>query len=91
MKGLGYKACLADPDVWLRPNVRESDGHKYYEYVLIYVDDILCVSQHQPHDVLKRIDKFFPMKAGWIGKPDFYLCAKVSKMQLANMVAAWWA
>jgi hypothetical protein len=58
MTGLGYKSCLADPDVWLRPNVHESDGHEYYEYVLIYVDDILCVS-HQPNDVLKSVSTSF--------------------------------
>jgi hypothetical protein len=29
------------------------------------------------------------MKAGSIGEPDFYLGAKVSKIQLANMVTAW--
>jgi hypothetical protein len=53
MTGLGYKSCLADPDVWLRPNVRESDGHEYYEYVLIYVDNILRSVSHQPNNVLK--------------------------------------
>jgi hypothetical protein len=39
--------------------------------------------------VLKQIDKFFPMKAGSIGKPDIYLGAKVSKVQLDNTVTAW--
>jgi hypothetical protein len=88
MTELGYKSCLADPDVWLHPNVCESDGHKYYEYVLIYVDDILCVS-HQPRAVLSRVDKFFPMKPGLIGEPDYYLGAKVSKVKLPNTVTAW--
>jgi hypothetical protein len=72
----------------LRPNVRESDGHEYYEYVLIYVDDILCVS-HKPKEVLQRIDKFFPMKPGSIREPDIYLGAKVSRVQLLNTVTAW--
>jgi deoxycytidine triphosphate deaminase len=88
MTELGYKSCLADPDIWLHPNVRESDGHKYYEYVLIYVDDIMCVS-HQPQAVLSRVDKFFPMNPGSIREPDYYLGAKVSKVKLPNTVTAW--
>jgi hypothetical protein len=56
--------------------------------VLIYVDNILCGS-HQPHKVLRWINKFFPMKAGSISEPDIYLGAKVSKVQLENGVLAW--
>jgi hypothetical protein len=44
MCNLGYTPCLANNDVWFRANVRATDGFEYYEYVLIYVDDILCVS-----------------------------------------------
>jgi hypothetical protein len=43
---LGYKPSRADPDVWIRPVVKP-DGFKYYEMVLVYVDDILCIS-HDP-------------------------------------------
>lgn len=35
---LGFKSSDADPDVWLRPAVKD-DGSKYYEYILMYVDD----------------------------------------------------
>ena len=30
-------------DVWLRPDVKFNDN-RYYEYVLMYVDDILAIS-----------------------------------------------
>ncbi len=46
MSDLGYKSCLADPDVWLKPQTK-SDGTPYYKYCLIYVDDVLCIS-HDP-------------------------------------------
>jgi hypothetical protein len=85
---LGYIPCLADNDVWYRANVRETDGFEYYEYVLIYVDDILCVS-HAAKEALKRINKFFPMKPGSIQAPDIYLGAKISKVRLPNQVEAW--
>jgi hypothetical protein len=39
---LQYCSSLADPDVWLRPNVK-TNGDTYYEYVIVYVDDILVI------------------------------------------------
>ena len=47
---LGYKSSVEDPDVWLRPDIKEKYGFKYWEYVLCYVDDVI----HRPHSI-KRI------------------------------------
>ena len=38
-----YVPSYTDPDVYMSPAVEE-DGCKYYEYVLTYVDGILCIS-----------------------------------------------
>jgi hypothetical protein len=38
-----FQSSMADPDVWLWAATK-SDGEKYYEYVLMYVDDILALS-----------------------------------------------
>ncbi len=43
LQDIGYKASLADADVWLRPAVK-SDGSHYYEYIFVYVDDLLVLS-----------------------------------------------
>jgi hypothetical protein len=59
---LGFKGCLADPDVWLRPACKP-DGTKYYEYVLIYVDDILVVS-HDPEKVMDMLSENYTLKKG---------------------------
>ncbi len=40
---MGYALTKADPDVWIRKAVK-NDGHAYYEMLLIYVDNILCIS-----------------------------------------------
>lgn len=37
MLELGYELYMADPDVWLK-KFTESDGTRYYEYRLLYVD-----------------------------------------------------
>jgi hypothetical protein len=66
MTNMGYKSCLADPDVWYHSSVRGTDNHEYYKFVLIYMDDILCMS-HDQKESTRRLDKFFPMKVGSIG------------------------
>ena len=88
MYHLGYKSCLADPDLWNKPDVREEDKYEYYLYVLLYVDDCLCI-HHSAEEELNKIDKFFMMKAGSIGGPDIYLGAKVKTMKMNNGVTAW--
>ena len=64
------------------------DGVEYYEYMLLYVDDCLCVSEY-PRKALAQIDKYFPMKPGSIGPPKIYLGAKVNKVNLPNGVEAY--
>jgi hypothetical protein len=40
---LNYMPLWVDPDVWLQPAVKVN-GFEYYNYVLCYVDDVLCIS-----------------------------------------------
>lgn len=88
MRELGFKPCKADADVWMRPETRPSDGFEYYSYVLLYVDDILCV-HHDAMSVLKKIGKFFPMKEGSVGDPELYLGAKLRQTKMPNGVVCW--
>ena len=85
---MGYKPCLADPDIWLKPMVRPDDGFEYYAYLLLYVDDCLAIN-HDATGALEELDKFFSMKPGSIGDPDIYLGAKLRRVQLDNGVFAW--
>jgi hypothetical protein len=43
MKHLGWHPCPADRDLWMKAATRPGDGVSYWAYILIYVDDILCV------------------------------------------------
>jgi len=60
---LGYNSCLAYPDVWFRP-AKKQDGFKYYEYVLVYVDDLLVLS-HQGEKTMKALQDFHRLKDGY--------------------------
>jgi hypothetical protein len=64
------------------------DGVKYWAYILIYVDNILCV-HHDTGTSLAQIDKYFKMKPGSIMEPTFYLGAKLKKTVMPNGVVAW--
>jgi hypothetical protein len=88
MRHLGWKSCLADQDLWYKPEVRPSDGFSYYAYALLYVDDALVV-HHDAEAALREIDKYFKMKPGSIGDPKFYLGAKLRPVTLPNGVEAW--
>ena len=91
MRSLGYKSCLADPDLWYKACTRKGDHgniESYYSYMLVYVDDILCIHE-DPDSVLKVLNKYFPLKPDSVGAPDIYLGAKLKLMQLDNGVWAW--
>jgi hypothetical protein len=77
LQDLGYESSKADPDVWMRKVVR-NNGHKYYEMLLVYVDDILALS-HKAEDAIKEITAFYKGKEGTIKPLDIYLGANVSK------------
>ena len=34
MQVLGYEPCLADPDLWMKPEIRPDDHYEYYSYIL---------------------------------------------------------
>jgi hypothetical protein len=88
MDHLGWKPCIIDRDLWMKEETRPDDSVKYWAYILIYFDDILCV-HHDPGTSLAQIDKYFKMKPGSIMEPTFYLGAKLKKTVMPNGVVAW--
>ena len=57
MEHLGFTASLADPDVWMRPAMREN-GIEHYEHVLLYADDALVVSDEASDMIRNQIGKY---------------------------------
>ena len=87
MKMIDYTSCLEDPDLWIRKAVN-NNRWEYYEYMLLYVENFLCVSR-RPRESLEKVNKYFPMKASSIVPPKIYLGSKVGKVQLPNGVEAY--
>ena len=81
LQDLGYKPTKAD-QVWLRPAIKP-DGFEYYELVLCYVDDMICMS-HDTMRTMKGIQRSFNLKDDKIEEPKTYLGAWLLKMTTAN-------
>ena len=88
MKTLGYQSCLGDQDLWWKPEIRPSDDHRYYSYILLYVGDSLCI-HHDGKSTLESLDRYFQLKEGSIGYLDLYLGVKLHKVTLPNGIQAW--
>ena len=58
---------------------------EYCEYVLLYIDNVLIVSQY-PNNTLQRIGKYFTLKYGSVDPLKIYIRAKLLKIQLSNGV-----
>ena len=75
---MGFVPTVADPDVYRRPNMKDN-GFKYYEYLLVYVDDVLIIS-HNPTVHLEQIQSHYVLNPSSIGPPSRYLGADVRKV-----------
>ena len=86
MRHMGHTPCKADPDLWFKPD--EYEGEPYYRYMLLYVDDCLCIGMKAKEE-LETLDRYFQMKPGSITDPDFYLGNKLKPVTLPSGVVAW--
>ena len=64
------------------------DGTPYYEYLLVYVDDVLAISI-DPKAIMEDIGKSFTIKDSKYGPPETYLGANIEKVQLDDGLNAW--
>ena len=80
---------MADPDVWMCPGTK-SCGFCYWEYILVYVDDILVIS-HDPPKSMNVLEKLYRMKEGSVGVPTINLGAKIEKFYPPNSSKGRWS
>ena len=70
---VGFVPSKADPDFWMRPATK-SNGGQYYEYLLVYVGDILSISE-DPEITIDKLKRKFPIRDETIESPKKYLGA----------------
>ena len=89
MKFLRFEYSQAHPDVWMRESVRKYGSTKYYEYVLLYTDDCLVISNQGETVLRKEIGKYFNLKESSIVPPTQYLGGKLREVELENGQKCW--
>ena len=70
LDNIGFRISIADPKVQMRVATKPT-GEIYYDYILCYVDDILCIS-HYARQTMVDIQKNVKFKNNNIQEPDFY-------------------
>ncbi len=88
MGHLGFTSSHADPDVWFRLS-KQATGEDYYEYVLLYVDDVLVISECADKVLLNETGQHFVLREESIGPPSTYLGGKLREITLENGIKAW--
>ena len=88
MLDMNFESCKADPDVWFRP-ASKPDGTKYYQYILLYTDDILCIMEDPETFLRNEFGERFKLKETSIAPPSQYLGNKVSQVTLDNGTKCW--
>jgi Reverse transcriptase (RNA-dependent DNA polymerase) len=84
---MGYRSCRGDPDVWFRPAVTK-DGYDVYEYVLMYVDDLFCVSPNPEH-TMNELRQHFTFKKNEVKVPTMFLGASLLQKNLLTGGTCW--
>ena len=89
LRDLGYESFVGgDPDVWQKPGVKPN-GETYYEYIVVYIDDLLVIGQNPTHIThALQADPFNYMLKD-IEEPKTYLGVVISKYNLQGSVT--WA
>ena len=72
----------------MRPRIK-SDGTTCYEYIFLYVDNAVAVSENAEDILQNEIGRHFYLKEESIGHLTLYLGGHVQKIQLDNGVWAW--
>jgi hypothetical protein len=88
MGHLGFTSLRANPDVWFWPS-KQATGEDYYKYVLLYVDDVLVISEHADKVLHNKIGQQFVLHEESIGPLSIYLGGKFQEITLENGVKAW--
>ena len=84
---IGFKSSKGDFNIWMRPTTKP-DGHQYYEYMMLYVDDDMAAS-HDAINLMKDLGKGIKYKNDVIEPPTNYLGAQFKKKKLPNGNHCW--
>ena len=88
MDKMGFESCKADPDICFC-SAMKNNSTDYYQYVLLYTDNILAIMQNPEDFIRHELGNCFWVKPNSIGPPTQYLGNKVSYATLENGRNTW--
>ena len=84
---MGFQSSRGDPDLYFRA-ANKPDGTPIYEYILVYVDDILAIS-HDTAPIMDDFSKLYRLKPDSVGPPDRYLGADIGVQYTSSGAECW--
>ena len=70
IRRLDFASCPANPDVWKRP-AKHSNGTYHYEFILLYTENALVISENSNNVLCKNLGRYFELKVKSIGPPKY--------------------
>ena len=67
----------------MRPAMK-ANGSKYYEYILLYTDNAIIISENAEYILRNKLGKYFELKPSSIVPPKIYLGYHVRNVSLYN-------
>ena len=58
MTNMNFKACPVNPGVWMYPGAK-ADGSTHWQYVLLYIDDILAIMEEPEKFIREELMSYF--------------------------------
>ena len=72
MQHFNLKSCPADPEVWIQTS-KKADRFLCYDYILLYMDNTLVISENAEQILRGEIGKYLELKEESVGPPKIYL------------------
>jgi Reverse transcriptase (RNA-dependent DNA polymerase) len=82
LQALGFTSIPSDPNMWMR-QANNDNGQPYYEYVLVYVDNML-IMLHDPQGCVIDVMQAKGYSCKDLGEPERYLGAQVGRFNLKH-------
>jgi hypothetical protein len=71
---MGFETSIADNDLYRKQQV-DNEGKRHYEYIIVYVNDIICIS-HNPSIYMDHIKDLYRLRG--VGIPDKFLGSNIN-------------
>ena len=85
---MGFESRKADPDVWLKPGMKDNET-ECWEHVLLCTDDVLAIMMDPEKFVREEMDECFELKKHSVASLNQCLGNKVLLVELASGVKCW--